>query len=183
MKCFLWDRTVCNFSKLLKHTALENKWYTRKIPHKNMLRRDFKRKPQLGTGNMSYHTAVNGFHSLHSNYIVHFANGSIPEPPGNHLADLLGPQWILMWWKGSESLYYLFGDKIESKTTTFSSNRHWAHFWYVTLTSNSISSLSHSLPLVCTFKLNCLKEMLDSPIKLLSVLSPEFLGRMYYRNT
>lgn len=50
----------------------------------------FQRNPQLGGGNISYHTGVNGFHSLHSNYVVHFTSIS-RGPPGNYLADFIGP--------------------------------------------------------------------------------------------
>lgn len=46
----------------------------------------------MGIGNISYYTGVNGFHSLHFNYIVHFTNGSVPRgPPGNYLADFIWP--------------------------------------------------------------------------------------------
>lgn len=56
----------------------------------NTLWRDFKSKPQLSVGSVSYYTGGNGFHSLQSHYIVHFTNSSSPE-------GLLGTTWKLYW--------------------------------------------------------------------------------------
>lgn len=52
--------------------------------------RDFKSKPRLRTGNISYH-GVNGFHSLCSNCVVHCTNGCLQRASCNPLADFNGP--------------------------------------------------------------------------------------------
>lgn len=78
--------------KLLKHIVTEEEVVHKKnaTEEHNMVR--FKRQPRLGAGNISYHTGVNAFHSLHFNYTVYFTNGSVSRrPPGNNLADFTGP--------------------------------------------------------------------------------------------